>query len=186
MFDVMADWLTVPLLNAEAGAPPRRIGLAHPSIAPYGVFRSADGAAILISIQSEREWRRLCAEVLARPELPEDPRFETNVARVAHRTETDGLVGACFSALTRDHLIERLAGADIAFAEVNDMAGLSRHPHLRRIAVETPSGPVSLPAPAPIVDGQARRPGRVPALGEHKDDLFPKEPKDETSLERGS
>ena len=38
MFDVMADWLTVPLLNAEAGNPPQRMGLAHPSIAPYGVF----------------------------------------------------------------------------------------------------------------------------------------------------
>ena len=40
MFDVMADWLAVPLLNAEAGNPPQRMGLAHPSIAPYGVFRS--------------------------------------------------------------------------------------------------------------------------------------------------
>ena len=39
MFDVMADWLAVPLLNAEAGNPPKRMGLAHPSIAPYGVFR---------------------------------------------------------------------------------------------------------------------------------------------------
>jgi hypothetical protein len=38
MFDVMADWLTVPLLHQEAGRPPRRLGLAHPSIAPYGVF----------------------------------------------------------------------------------------------------------------------------------------------------
>jgi itaconate CoA-transferase len=50
MFDVMADWLTVPLLNAEGGNPPQRMGLAHPSIAPYGVFRSRDGKDILISI----------------------------------------------------------------------------------------------------------------------------------------
>src|SRR5579864_2111348 len=40
MFDVMADWLTVPLLHAEAGKPPQRLGLAHPSVAPYGVFTS--------------------------------------------------------------------------------------------------------------------------------------------------
>ena len=38
MFDVMADWMAVPLLNSEAGNPPKRMGLAHPSIAPYGVF----------------------------------------------------------------------------------------------------------------------------------------------------
>ena len=68
MFDVMADWLTVPLLNAEAGNPPQRMGLAHPSIAPYGVFSSKDGKGILISIQSEREWKKLCAEVLGQPD----------------------------------------------------------------------------------------------------------------------
>ena len=143
LFDVMADWLTVPLLHAEAGDPPRRIGLAHPSIAPYGVFQSAEGKPILISIQSEREWRRLCTDVLEQPDLPADPRFATNVARVEHRTETDGIVGACFARLPQARLIERLTRADIAFAEVNDMIGLSRHPHLRRIAVETPAGTVA-------------------------------------------
>src|SRR6202023_99876 len=81
MFDVMADWLSVPLLNAEAGSPPQRIGLAHPSIAPYGVFRSGDGKDILISIQSEREWKKLCADVLDLPDLPSDPRFANMVAR---------------------------------------------------------------------------------------------------------
>jgi crotonobetainyl-CoA:carnitine CoA-transferase CaiB-like acyl-CoA transferase len=69
MFDVMADWMAVPLINSEAGNPPKRMALAHPSIAPYGVFNSKDGKGILISIQSEREWKKLCAEVLgsARP-----------------------------------------------------------------------------------------------------------------------
>src|SRR5579872_4637862 len=68
MFDVMADWLTVPLLNAEDGKPPKRIGLAHPSISPYGVFRSKDGKDILISIQNEREWKKLCTDVLGAPD----------------------------------------------------------------------------------------------------------------------
>jgi itaconate CoA-transferase len=81
MFDVMADWMAVPLLNAEAGKPPKRMGLAHPSIAPYGAFRSRDGKDILISIQSEREWKKLCAEVLNMPDLPNDPRFAHGGAR---------------------------------------------------------------------------------------------------------
>jgi crotonobetainyl-CoA:carnitine CoA-transferase CaiB-like acyl-CoA transferase len=46
------------------------------------------------------------------------------------------------------------------------VAGLIGHPHLRRIEVDTPHGPVSYPAPAPIRD-QARSYGRIPALGEH-------------------
>ena len=60
-----------------------------------------------------------------------------------------------------------LAAADIAFARVNDVAGLARHPHLRRITVETPSGPVSYPAPAARSAAASRRYGKVPALGEH-------------------
>src|SRR5436853_4150774 len=165
MFDVMADWLTVPLLNAEAGNPPQRMGLAHPSIAPYGVFSSKDGKGILISIQSEREWNKLCAEVLGQPDLPKDPRLANMVERVRHRALTDKTVGDSFAALTRDELLQRLSDADIAFAEVNTMADLAVHPHLRRIEVDTPNGPVAYPAPAAIVVDQVRRYGAVPAIG---------------------
>lgn len=167
MFDVMADWLTVPLLNAEAGNPPKRMGLAHPSIAPYGVFRSVDGKDILISIQSEREWKKLCGEVLERPELPSDPRFANGVERVRHRAETDRTVAEVFGRLSRDTLIERLAAADIAFAEVNSMADLTTHPHLRRIKVATEKGTVSYPAPGAQFVGEARSYAAVPAIGEH-------------------
>jgi itaconate CoA-transferase len=167
MFDVMADWLTVPLLNSEAGNPPQRIGLAHPSIAPYGVFRSGDGKDILIAIQSEREWKKLCAEVLGQPALPDDPRFSNMVERVRNRKATDQAVGDHFATLTRDQLLKRLSDADIAFAEVNTMADLAVHPHLRRIEVETPAGPVSYPAPAAIVAGAPRHYGAVPGIGDH-------------------
>lgn len=166
MFDVMADWLTVPLLNSEAGNPPKRMGLAHPSIAPYGVFASKDGKGILISIQSEREWKKLCAEVLGQPDLPNDPRLANMVERVRNRQLTDKTVGDSFATLTRDELLTRLADADIAFAEVNTMADLTVHPHLRRIEVETPKGVVTYPAPAAIVVDQPRHYGPVPAVGE--------------------
>src|SRR6266853_857344 len=166
MFDVMADWLSVPLLNAEAGNPPQRMGLAHPSIAPYGVFRSKDGKDILISIQSEREWIKLCAVVLEQPDLPGDPRLANVVERVRNRELTDKIVGECFAAQSRDELLKRLAEADIAFAEVNSMADLAVHPHLRRIEVDTPKGTVSYAAPAAIVVGEPRRYGAVPGIGE--------------------
>jgi len=169
MFDVMADWLTVPLLNSEAGNPPKRMGLAHPSIAPYGVFRSKDGKDILISIQSEREWKKLCAEVLDKPDLPADPRFSNMVERVRNRKLTDKIVGDSFADMTRDELLKRLSDADIAFAEVNTMDDLAHHPHLRRIEVDTPNGRVSCPAPAPIVVDEPRHYGAVPGIGDHTD-----------------
>jgi formyl-CoA transferase len=166
MFDVMADWLTVPLLHSEAGHPPQRMGLAHPSIAPYGVFRSKDGKDILISIQSEREWKTLCADVLGRPDLPNDPRFANMIERVRNRKLTDTTVGDIFASMTRDELLRRLSDADIAFAEVNTMAELAHHPHLRRIEVDTPNGKVAYPAPAAIVAGEPRHYGAVPGIGE--------------------
>jgi len=167
MFDVMADWLTVPLLNAEAGKPPQRLGLAHPSVAPYGVFASKDGKEILISIQNEREWQSLCESVLGDATHAQDPRFASNVARVRNRRETDALVAGAFAKETRDRLVESLAAADIAFAEVNGMEDLSRHPHLRRATLSTPNGEVSYPAPAAVFDGVERKLGAVPALGAH-------------------
>src|SRR3569832_800621 len=166
MFDVMADWLAVPLINSEAGNPPTRIGLAHPSIAPYGVFKSKDGKDILISIQSEREWKPLCAKVLELPDLPNDPRFSNMVERVKNRPLTDGIVGNSFGSMTRDELLKRLAEADIAFAEVNTKDNQTQHPHLRRIEVNTPKGVVSYPAPAAIFVDAPRTYGAVPAIGE--------------------
>ena len=168
MFDAMADWMTVPLLQQEAGAPPQRIGLAHTSISPYGAFRSRDGIDILISIQSDREWRVLAERVLGDPALAADPSFATNVERVKRRAQTDGRVAKTFGMLDAAVLEQKLAAADIAFARVNTPADLSRHPHLRLITVGTPNGPVSYPAP-PRHDADVRHYRPVPAVGEHTD-----------------
>lgn len=165
MFDVMADWMTVPLLQAEGGKPPGRVGLAHPSIAPYGAFKSGDGDMFLISIQSEREWVIFCRDFIGQPDLPQDARFNTNVARVAHRDETDHLTAQAFASKTSEGVVSALTKADIAFAKVNDMAALSVHPQLRRISVQTPLGQVTYPAPAPVFSDGDRGYRPVPSIG---------------------
>jgi itaconate CoA-transferase len=164
MFDCLADWMTVPLLQHEGGRTPQRVGLAHPTIAPYGVFKTRDGADILISIQSDREWRVLAKDVLGDAALAADPRFATNVERVRRRSETDARVAAVFGSTDIAALSDQLAAADIAFARVNDLAALAAHPHLRRITVAAPSGPVSYPAPP---RGRRENVGAVPSLGAH-------------------
>jgi formyl-CoA transferase len=167
MFDAMAEWMAVPLIQYEGGAPPKRIGLAHTSIAPYGAFKTKDGADILISIQSDREWRVLAEKVLGDAALAADPAFATNVERVKRRGETDARVAAVFGATDEAALTQKLTENDIAFARVNATADLAVHPQLRRIDVATPSGTVSYPAPPARMDGAPRRYGAVPALGEH-------------------
>jgi itaconate CoA-transferase len=167
LFDAMAEWMTVPLLSHEGGHPFKRIGLAHAAIAPYGVFKTKDGADILISIQNDREWRVLAERVLGDVTLGTNPKFATNPQRVAHRADTDAVVGAAFAQNEVEALMQKLDAADIAFARVSDCALLSKHPHLRRVRFDAPSGPVSIPATAAIFAGDGRRYGAVPALGEH-------------------
>jgi formyl-CoA transferase len=171
MFDAMAEWMTVPLLHHEGGTPFKRIGLAHAGIAPYGVFKSRDGADILIAIQNDREWRVLAEKVLGDKSLGGNPKFATNPKRVENRSETDALVAKSFAQYDVDALMQMLQAADIAFARVNDSELLARHPHLRRIEVGAPSGAVSTPAPSPIFAGQPRRYGAIPALGEHSEKI---------------
>lgn len=171
MFDAMADWMAVPLLQHEGGDTPQRIGLAHTSISPYGAFKTRDGGDVLISIQNDREWRVLAEHVLGDKALAADPNFATNVERMKRRTETDGRVAAAFATMDVEPLVEKLAQYDIAFGRINDLNLLGRHPHLRRVTVDSPTGPVSMPAPTAIHDGAPRRYGAVPALGAQSEKL---------------
>lgn len=168
LFDGMADWMNVPLLFYEGtGKAPERVGLAHPSICPYGAFALADGASVLIAIQNEREWAEFCARFLLEPDLPQRPGFETNVARVAHRAMVDAHIAAAFSKLTRVQAAERLRAANTAFGFVNDVAALSRHPALRRAVIGTPNGDVAIAAPPVLPTEGPRTLGPVPSIGQH-------------------
>ncbi len=168
LFDAIADWMTVPLLHQDyGGKAPERVGLNHPSIAPYGAYRAADGKEVVISIQNQREWRRLCAEVLERPELADDPRFATNNDRVANRPALNAEIDVAFGRLPHAELVARLRDHKIAFGSVNSVADLSCHPQLRRADVDTPTGPVSLVAPPSRRREGEGSLGPVPALGEH-------------------
>jgi itaconate CoA-transferase len=148
LFDATAEWMAVPLLQHDyTGAAPARVGVRHPSIAPYGAFPTGDGKAIILGIQNEREWQRFCATVLGDPPLAGDPRFADNVKRVANRPALDALIAQRFASLTRAGVAALLAEADIAFGALNSVADLSAHPQLRRIEVEAGGVRVAMPAP---------------------------------------
>src|SRR5918997_2245840 len=168
LFDGMADWMTVPLLQHEGtGHNPPRIGLAHPSICPYGAFGTKDGQLVLISIQNEREWALFCAHFLDEPELPRREGFRNNNERVANRPAVDAHIGRMFASLTREACAAKLRSANTAYGFVNDCEGLRNHPALRRVPVETPEGPVAIGAPPARLSDGARVLGAVPALGAH-------------------
>ena len=168
LFDGMADWMNVPLLYFEGtGKAPQRVGLAHPSICPYGAFETASGVPVLISIQNEREWANLCRVVLGDADLPKRPGFESNNARVANRPEVDSMVGAAFAKLSKEEAAARLNEANVAFGFVNGVAELAHHVALRRSPVQTPGGMASIVAPPAIFSEGPRHLGPVPGIGEH-------------------
>ncbi len=167
LFDTLAELMNVPYLTRRyGGIEPARVGLAHPSIAPYGVFSLLDGE-VLVSIQSEREWQVFARDVLESPELASDTRFASNVMRVKERALLDGEVQA---RLERRRFADVAAALDrhaIAYGTVSSVGGLIDHPAATALPVPTPNGPVEMLAPSAIVDGRrvAMRP--VPALGQH-------------------
>ncbi len=168
LFDGMADWMTVPLLQYEGtGRNPPRIGLAHPSICPYGAFETKDGQLVLIAIQNEREWAGFAAQFLDEPDLPQRDGFRSNNDRVAHRPMVDAHIARMFAGLTREECAAKLRRANTAYGFVNDCEGLRTHPALRRVEVETPEGPIAIGAPPARFSDGARALGAVPAIGQH-------------------
>ena len=166
LFGATAEWLSVALIQQADGHPPQRIGVHHPSIAPYGAFVAADGKAIVISIQNEREWQRFCANILGDAALARDPRFVDGPRRVAHRPELEALVAAAFKREPRAALAMRLKAAGIAYGNLNTLDDFVRHPALTTIHTVTESGTVALPLPpgrraADLADRA------VPRLDEH-------------------
>jgi crotonobetainyl-CoA:carnitine CoA-transferase CaiB-like acyl-CoA transferase len=167
LFDGLADWMTVPLLQHQhTGRAPQRVGLSHPSIAPYGAYTTGDGRQTVLAVQNEREWRAFCAQVLLQPDLSTDTRFAANPLRCENRAALDECIARVLKQLTREQLQARLTVANVAFGQVNTVADLAVHPQLRRTEVATPSGMVSMPAPPVSWAEPLAAPGPVPALNE--------------------
>ena len=165
MFDSMADWMAVPLLHHEhAGRETGRHGLSHASIYPYRPFECDDGA-LIIATQNNGEWKKLCENVLGRPELAVHPDFLTNALRVANRASLDRELEPAFARLAVSEAITRLEAAGVAWGRYTEVRNLGAHPALRRVEVELADGQkVGMPRPAGRDAGF--HPGPVPALGE--------------------
>lgn len=105
----------------NTGKVPQRYGNAHASIVPYQLFDTADGS-IALAVGNDEQYRRLCLDVLERPDLYNDPRFTQNKSRTEHRTLLIPLLQAVFRAWPSDALIDALRAQAIPVGEVKDVA----------------------------------------------------------------
>lgn len=171
LFDSVAEWMTVPLLHQEyGGIPPERVGLNHPSIAPYGAYNCGDNNQVVISIQNNREWTSFCKAVLKKPDLIDNCDFKDNVDRCKNRAKLDSQIEAVFLSLNHEVVIDRLQKGKVAFGSLNSISDFSQHPQLRRMSVNTPTGEARLVRP-PVIstdnNNNVNTYGAVPAIGEH-------------------
>lgn len=176
LFESMCDWMAIPLLHYDyANTVWPRVGLSHPTIAPYGAFLVGGAfgkpSTILLGIQNDGEWRRFATEVLERNDLIDLPEYATNQLRVKNRGSLNQLISEFFENFAIDNLRDRLRKARVAFSSVNGIEDLSKHPHLRRIPVETAGGVAHIVAPPASFRGEARNLGPVPSLGQHSESI---------------
>jgi itaconate CoA-transferase len=177
LFDSLVEWMAYPLYYTRyGGTAPDRRGVDHPTIAPYGAFRAGDDKLLLLAVQNDAEWRRLCETVLKDPARADDPLFATNSDRVAHRTALDTLIADAFAGLDSGHARTLLDEAGIANSQITDIGDVAEHPQLlardRWITTPVPGGEALTLYP-PTVPGPHRRDlGAVPALGEHTADVL--------------
>ncbi len=168
LYHAMADWMNVPYLQHRyGGKTPARHGLSHPTIAPYGAFECADRKAVLISIQNEREWQRLCTDIFNDPTIAQNPKFNSNSERIENRKEVDDLCAKFFAQRSREENIDLLAAAQIAYGCLSDLDDLQQHSQNRFVQISTEFGEVELLAPGSKVDASTENYGAVPALDEH-------------------
>ena len=177
MLEALAEWMSYPLYYAFEGASaPERSGAAHATIYPYGPFETGDGRVVMLGLQNEREWVVFCTQVLRRPELAADPRFDANARRHVNRTALGAIIDEVFHTLSAAELVTRLDAAQIANARVNTMHELWAHPQLearrRWVNVDTPAGPIPALLPPGASDAFGYRMDAIPALGEHTDAIL--------------
>lgn len=99
------------------GGDPPRFGNAHPSIVPYGVFEAADGP-VVITVGNNAQFRRFCDAVIGRPDLPDDPRFATNLERSRNRADLLPILKAELVRRSRADLLKTLRAEGIPAGEV--------------------------------------------------------------------
>ena len=168
LFDSAAELMAVPYLQARYGAgAPERVGLKHPSIAPYGSFICSDGREIVLSIQNEREWANFCRLVLGNADLAGEPNFSSNNVRTQNRVALEEAIQGVFGQLTGGEAIDRLTEAQIAYGSINSVHDLIAHPQLRTRPMNVHGRAVEVPAPPYVMEWDDAQFPSAPGIGEH-------------------
>jgi succinate---hydroxymethylglutarate CoA-transferase len=162
-----------------AGKGGGRFGNGHPSLVPYTTYHASD-AMMALAIGNEPQFAK-CAAVLGHPEWADDPRFNSNRARVENRDLVDGCIAQALAGDTADAWITKLKAAGVPCGRINSVAEALADPHTAaRAMIETVQHPtigelslVGMPYKFSDTPASVRRP--PPTLGEHTEEVLREE-----------
>ena len=172
LFDTMGAMLANQAMNYLAsGVPPRRMGNAHPNIAPYQTLPVADGW-LIVAVGNDGQFGRFCA-VLGLDALALDARFATNASRVANRAALDAALVDKTKAWMRDDLLAALEKAVVPAGPINTIADLFADPQFAARGMRiAPQGAPGIRAPLVMSESPLALDRRSPKLGEHQDEIL--------------
>ncbi|WP_299812012.1 CaiB/BaiF CoA-transferase family protein [uncultured Roseibium sp.] len=185
------EWVDMALLDAQVGVlanqalnyfvtgkSPKRLGNAHPNIVPYQIFPARDGH-LIIAVGNDGQFRRLCG-ALGLPELAEEPKFATNAARVASRSELVPLLAAQTATRMRDDILDALELEGVPAGPINSVEDVFNDTQVkhRDLKVELPANGVaggsvaSVRTPIKFRNASLVLERAAPGLGEHTQEIL--------------
>jgi crotonobetainyl-CoA:carnitine CoA-transferase CaiB-like acyl-CoA transferase len=164
LLDVMTGTLANQAMNyLVSGVSPKRLGNAHPNIAPYEAFPVADGW-VIVAVGNDAQFRRL-ADLL---DLPENPRWDTNAGRVADRAALSPAISTQTRDWERDALLAALEEQGIPAGPINTVAQALTDPQIvaRDMVIDFGEGIKGLRTPIRFSDAELAPGKKSPELGE--------------------
>ena len=154
-----------------------RYGNDHPFLEPFGLVETADGPLYLV-IGNDRQWRRFCRDVVARPDLLEHPQFRDNAARLANREANRALLAGIFAADTRAGWMAKFRAAGVPAGAVRTISEALAAPEVRaRGMVQPVDHPKAgrfeaVASPVRLSATPTAAPAAAPLLGQHTDEVL--------------
>jgi crotonobetainyl-CoA:carnitine CoA-transferase CaiB-like acyl-CoA transferase len=167
----MASFTTIASDAVATGSSPQLLGSHSASFAPYGAFTARDGDVVLAGAGNERLWHTLC-DVLGLPDLPSDPRFVDNAARLRHRDELTAAINAVLRTDAAAAWLDRFDAAGIPAGQVRELLRAIGSPQVEALDIlrkPGDGGDSTIPAVDPPfrIDGERPRLDGPPELGAH-------------------
>jgi len=170
MFETAASWLGYfPHHYWHRGEEPKRYGLRHQYITPYGHYLASDGKYFGVAVASPSDWEIFCNGVIERPDLLTDPRFKDTPARRANREELDDILIAIFLEKPSSEWLARLDHVRLPHGKVNGVGEVLSHPQMiaREMIqeIDSPVGRIPVLASPLHLSDSPQRLDPMPALG---------------------